>query len=118
MPFHPTRRTFSRAPFFSQSLSPAIGVWVCGTLAGLLIDVQRADAAPPTGSGWQVVFSDEIEGDSLDLQKWRHHATGLRRQAYNTPGTVKVSGGNLSISTFTNGATHYTGMVSTAQTFL
>jgi beta-glucanase (GH16 family) len=77
-----------------------------------------AQAAPPTGSGWQITFSDEFEGESLDPQKWRHHGTGLRRQAHNTPGAVKVAGGNLTISTFSNGGTHFTGMVSTAQTFL
>ena len=65
-----------------------------------------------------MVFSDEFEGEGLDLQKWRHQSTGLRRQAYNTPGAVKVAGGNLTISTFTIGSTHYTGMVATAETFL
>ncbi len=75
-------------------------------------------AEPPGGSDWNVVFSDEFEGDGLDLQKWRHQSTGLRREAYNTPGAVRVTGGNLVISTFTSGGAHYTGMVSTAETFL
>lgn len=65
-----------------------------------------------------MVFSDEFEGEGLDQQKWRYQSTGLRRQAYNTPGAVKVAGGNLTISTYTIGGTHFTGMVSTAQTFL
>ena len=88
-----------------------------GALA-LLASGPPAQAAPPSGSGWNLVWGDEFEGSSLDLGKWRHRDTGLRRQAYNTPGAVKVAGGNLTISTFTSGGTHYTGMVSSDQTFL
>jgi beta-glucanase (GH16 family) len=84
----------------------------------LLVFPQAAHAAPPGGSGWQVVFSDEFEGEGLDLSKWQHFLTGPRRQAVNTPGAVAVGDGNLTITTFTKDGTHFTGMVSSANTFL
>lgn len=98
--------------FLSHRISMA------GGALALMVSATPAHAAPPTGSGWNRVWSDEFEGDSLDLTKWQHRLTGLRRQAFNTPGAVKVAGGNLTISTFTTGSTHYTGMVASHETFL
>ena len=87
-------------------------------IALLLLFPCLASAAPPAGAGWNVVWSDEFAGSSLDLSKWQHHLTGPRRQATNTPGAVAVGGGNLTITTFTKGGTHFTGMVASAETFL
>ena len=106
---------------FSTSTARASLVQRLGVVAGIcfvLAYSQQVQSAPPGGSDWHVVFSDEFEGDALNEQKWRHQSTGLRREAYNTPGAVKVTGGNLTISTFTDGSTHYTGMVSSAATYL
>lgn len=86
--------------------------------AALLLCGHSLHAAPPSGSGWNQVWGDEFEGSSLDLGKWQYQSTGLRRQAYNTPGAVAVTGGNLTISTYSKGTTHYTGMVSTNNVFL
>ncbi|MCX6853632.1 MAG: family 16 glycosylhydrolase [Verrucomicrobia bacterium] len=75
-------------------------------------------AAPPAGAGWNLVWGDEFEGSSLDLSKWQYYLTGPRRQATNTPGAVAVDAGNLTITTFTKGGSHFTGMVASANTFL
>jgi beta-glucanase (GH16 family) len=89
----------------------------CAALA-MTIAPPLVHAAPPPGPGWNLVWSDEFEGETLDLTKGRHRLTGLRRQAFNTPGAVKVADGNLAISTFTVGSSHFTGMVATHETFL
>lgn len=47
----------------------------------------------PVKAGWPLVFSDEFDGDSLDLTKWEpcvYYLTGLRN--------VKVSDGQLTIA--------------------
>ena len=69
-------------------------------------------AAPPSGAGWHLVFDDEFSGEALDTDKWRHNP-GARRDAVNSPAAVSVSGGNLAITTFTSGGTHYTDYITT-----
>jgi len=68
-------------------------------------------AAPP--AGYQLVWSDEFDGNALDTGRWTYWLTGTRRDAVNTPSAVTVSNGILTITTFTSNSTHYTGMVST-----
>ena len=75
-------------------------------------------AAPPSGAGWALVWNDEFTGTTLDTAKWRQWLPGARRDAVNSPSAVAVSGGNLVLSTYTSGSTHYTGMVSTESTYL
>ena len=75
-------------------------------------------AAPPSGAGWALVWNDEFTGTTLDTAKWRQWLPGARRDAVNSPSVVAVSGGNLVLSTYTSGSTHYTGMVSTESTYL
>jgi beta-glucanase (GH16 family)/regulation of enolase protein 1 (concanavalin A-like superfamily) len=77
-----------------------------------------SDAAPPSGAGWHLAWNDEFEGDTLDTTKWRHWLTGARRNAVNSPSAVAVADGALTISTYTSGGTHYTGMISTQDTYL
>lgn len=45
--------------------------------------------------GYELVFCDEFEGDSLDLTKWEYRKNGERRGGYNHPDQVSVSNGNL-----------------------
>jgi beta-glucanase (GH16 family)/regulation of enolase protein 1 (concanavalin A-like superfamily) len=54
----------------------------------------------------------------MDTTKWRHWLPGARRDAVNSPSAVSVADGDLTISTYTNGGTHYTGMISTQDTYL
>jgi beta-glucanase (GH16 family)/regulation of enolase protein 1 (concanavalin A-like superfamily) len=81
-----------------------------GTLAPL-------SAATPTGAGWTLAWNDEFEDTTLDTTKWRHWLAGSRRDAVNSPSAVSVAGGALTISTYTSGGTHYTGMISTQDTY-
>jgi beta-glucanase (GH16 family)/regulation of enolase protein 1 (concanavalin A-like superfamily) len=71
----------------------------------------------PPGSGWQLQWSDEFNGTSLDLSKWTVF-TGPRRDAVNTADAISVSGGYLTITTYTSGGTNYTGFIGTPNTFL
>lgn len=66
-------------------------------------------AAPP-GSGWVMSWSDEFDGTSLNTSNWSV-GTGGRRDAVNTANAVSVSGGALTIKTYTEGGTHYTGWI-------
>lgn len=53
----------------------------------------------------------------MDTTKWRHWLLGARRDAVNSPSAVSVADGALTISTYTSGGTHYTGMISTQDTY-
>ncbi len=70
----------------------------------------------PPGTGWQMLWSDEFNGTSLDTSKWAA-ATGTRRNAVNTASAISVSGGYLTITTYTSGSTHYTGFLGTSGGF-
>jgi beta-glucanase (GH16 family)/regulation of enolase protein 1 (concanavalin A-like superfamily) len=74
-------------------------------------------AAPPSGAGWNLAWNDEFEGTTMDTTKWRHWLAGARRDAVNSPSAVAVADGKLTISTYTSGGTHYTGMISTQDTY-
>lgn len=75
-------------------------------------------AAPPSGAGWNLAWNDEFNGTSLDTSKWNHWLAGPRRDAVNSPSAVSVADGILTISTYTSGGTHYTGMIATHNTYL
>ncbi|TAE77927.1 MAG: glycosyl hydrolase family protein [Verrucomicrobia bacterium] len=77
----------------------------------------RLPAATPTGAGWTLAWNDEFEGSTIDTAKWRHWLPGARRDAVNSPSAVAVADGALAISTYTSGGTHYTGMLSTQDTY-
>ncbi len=72
-----------------------------------------ARAVVPPAYGWTLLWNDEFDGTTLDTSKWVYWLTGARRDAVNTPTAVSVGGGVATISTYTSGGTHYTGMIST-----
>ncbi len=82
-----------------------------------LASAPLARAAPPSGAGWHLAWNDEFSGSTLDTSKWRHWLLGARRDAVNSPNAVSVADGALTISTYTSGGTHYTGMISTQNTY-
>jgi autotransporter-associated beta strand protein len=84
-----------------------VGVWLWSTPA----------TAAPSPNGWTLVWGDEFNGAALDASKWGHWLLGARRDAVNTAGAVAVTNGALTISTYTSGGTHYTGMISTSSKY-
>lgn len=69
-----------------------------------------ADAAAPVG--YEVVWEDNFDNDTLDTQKW-FVSTKVRDFAQQTGDAIKVSQGALHIRTFTENEQHYTGFLST-----
>src|SRR6266446_7548496 len=85
------------------------------SLALLLALAALAVAEPPPE--YQLKWADEFDGTQLDLQKWKIWLPGKRRDAINTPDAVTVADGRLTITTYTEGGKHYTGMISTQGIF-
>jgi beta-glucanase (GH16 family) len=89
-------------------------------LAQLLSAVVGLIASPalaiPPGVG-PVTFSDEFDGTALDTNKWMHRAPGPRNDGFNTPNAVSLGNGMLTIKTYTEAGTNFTGMIATAGLF-
>ena len=77
----------------------------------------RASIVTDNPAGWQLTFNDEFSGTSLDAAKWSHRGLGPRKGGINTADAVSVGGGLLTISTYTSGGAHYTGMIATQGKF-
>lgn len=76
-------------------------------LAAAVLMAGASQAAPP-GGGWVMSWSDEFDGTSINTANWTL-GTGNRRDAVNTTSAVSVSGGAVTVKTYTQGGTHYTG---------
>jgi beta-glucanase (GH16 family) len=75
------------------------------------VETPPGQALPP--SGYALVWEDDFEGTRLDPSSWTALA-GRRRDAVSTPDAVAVSGGVLTISTYTDGdGIHRTGFINT-----
>jgi beta-glucanase (GH16 family) len=79
--------------------------------------VGPASAKPPAGFSSAPVWRDEFSGSKLDPGKWKHVWLGPRRNAISTADAVSVNGGKLKITTYTDGGVHYSGCISTKDTF-
>ncbi len=75
---------------------------------------QPAQALPPPG--YRLVLEDGFDGTALDASLW-NVMDGPRRDALSTPEAVAVSGGVLTIATFTEGGVHRTGFLFTEGKF-
>lgn len=86
---------------------------VARLLAVLIAGGSGAHASVVTDNpaGWELTFSDEFSGSTLDSSKWSYRQLGPRRGAINTENAVSVGGGLLTIKTYTDGGVHYTGMI-------
>lgn len=71
-------------------------------------------AVPP---GYKLVWADEFDGHVLDTNKWTYWLAGRRNDAVNVSNAVAVSGGKLTITSYTEGGKQFTGMISTAGKF-
>ncbi len=79
----------------------------------------------PTGlevdlTGYELVFEDEFEGDSLNYDVWHDRALGARRGGFNSSGQVEVKDGNLILTAQYRedgeyGEGWYSGMISLKQ---
>ena len=81
----------------------------------LLFLAAFAFAEPPPG--YELKWADEFDGTKLDGTKWKNWLPGKRRDAINTADAVTVADGKLTITTFTEGGRHFTGMISTEGIF-
>jgi beta-glucanase (GH16 family) len=76
--------------------------------------IRSAGATPPPN--YVQVWSDEFNGTALDTTNWGYRQPGqFRHDAINIRDAVSVGGGLLTITTYTQGGTHYTGMIQTAE---
>lgn len=67
-------------------------------------------------TGYEVVFEDEFDGDSLNTDVWEYRGSGPRRGGFNAESQVRVENGNMIITgdyqtDGTYGEGWYTGMV-------
>ena len=70
--------------------------------------------------GYEIVFEDDFDGDSLNLDVWEHVGVGQRRLGYSSAETVRVEDGKLKIvGSYREegefGAAWYAGMVGLKQ---
>jgi beta-glucanase (GH16 family) len=92
--------------------APAAAQWLAlvdpetRALAGATGPSVTAPPGPPT-------WAEDFGGSSLDLSRWYHRASGTRHDGVLTPAAVSVGGGLLTIQTYTQSGTHYSGMIST-----
>jgi beta-glucanase (GH16 family) len=77
----------------------------------------RGSVVSDNPSGWALTFNDDFDGASLDTTKWSHRLPGVRNDAINTANAVSVGGGALTITTYTDAGTNYTGMIGTQDKF-
>ncbi len=84
--------------FTSKSLTAAIACLVAiAEMFGVIIfDFPTTPRGPELDlTGYELVFEDEFEGNSLNLDDWRYVAVGPDRGGFNSPDQIKVKDGNL-----------------------
>src|SRR5512140_554105 len=69
---------------------------------------------PP--AGYRLVWQDDFDGATLDPARWTP-LSGPRRGAIETPASVSVANGLLTLTTYTGGGVHYTGFVTSEGNF-
>ena len=68
-------------------------------------------SVPPRG--YKLVWSDEFNGDRLDMTKWSHRYLGKRKLGYTTEDSIKVNDGTLKVLIHKNGERYSSGMIGT-----
>ena len=92
---------------------------IIGTIVCILIVVCLILFLKPTGEiqDDNLIWHDEFDGDSLNMDNWDYRGLGIRRDANNTEDAIEVTDGNLIISTFAEDGQIYTGMIGTQDLF-
>lgn len=83
----------------------------CGKKDISQLEKKEKFSLPP--QDFDLVWSDEFDGNKLDLTKWFYRANGPRRDAINTPDAISIDtvNGTLKISTYLKDDKIYTGMI-------
>ena len=97
-------------------MAPTISARILAVLAGGLWLASPAPATASAPPGYYLVWSDEFSGNSLDASKWGYWS-GAYHDAVNTSSAISVSGGHLTITTYTSGGTHYTAILESRNKF-
>lgn len=79
------------------------------------LSANTVGAKPP--AGYQLIWSDEFKGHTLDTNKWEQWLLGKRRDALNVTNAITVGHGHLTITSYSENGKYYTGMVSTRNKF-
>jgi beta-glucanase (GH16 family) len=77
--------------------------------------LSQNEIMPP--KDYKLIWSDEFNGDSLDMSKWSHRWLGKRKLGYTTEDSVKVDNGTLKIIIHKNGDKYCSGMIGTQGKF-
>lgn len=86
-------------------------------LLGTCVLVLVFSADRVVGEAPQLVWSDEFDGDRLDLGKWSHRYPGKRKLGYSTSDSVSVSNGTLKIAAYKRDGRYWAGMIGTQGKF-
>ncbi|HZJ78290.1 MAG TPA: glycoside hydrolase family 16 protein [Clostridia bacterium] len=91
-------KSFSASGNVGITRTIALIVIVAEMLGVALLDTpQTARGQELDLSGYNLVFEDEFEGDSLDTSKWEYRSSGSRRGGFISPSQVWIEDGNLII---------------------
>ena len=89
-------------------------LWIAGFLS--VPDTGFASDIPV--KGYELVWSDEFDGTTLDMTKWNYRDLGPRHDAINVRNTVSLDGkGHLVLSTRRKGNKYHTAMIGTQKKF-
>lgn len=84
----------------------------------LLACLTATVTADPPSDEYELVWADEFDGESLDLQKWNYRGLGRRRLAYNVKDCATLDGkGNLVLTTRRGDERVETAMIATSGRF-
>lgn len=102
---------------FSPKKVVAAIVAIAEIFSLVLFDTPTTPRGPELDlTGYEVVFEDNFDGDSLNTDVWEYRGSGPRRGGFNAASQVKVENGNMIIrgdyqTDGTYGEGWYTGMV-------
>ena len=99
--------------------SPGLALFalMCACSAGAGPGATTPSPLPPPATGYRLLWHDEFDGAALDTSRWAVYV-GPRRDARNAAEAVSVADGVLTITTYTDSGTHFTGFLDTAGKFL